>query len=259
MLIDAKTLLIKANNEGYAVGGFNTYNLEITLGILRAAQECNAPVILQVGASALEYGGLHPLSRLALTAAERARTPVAVHLDHARDLDLIQACLDLSYTSVMFDGSNEPFQENISMTREAVTLARASGVPIEAELGAITGDEDGDARQARSLPFTDPEKARTFIEVTGVDSLAVAIGNSHGFYKDEPKLDFERLEAIHGLVSVPLVLHGASGIPDPDLQRAIGMGVCKVNVNTELRRAFFQSLADRLEGRQTRTTIYQNS
>lgn len=248
MLVNTREMTANAQANGYAIGGFNTYNLEITLGIIRAAGKLHAPVILQVGAMALDYGRDTLLSALALAAADAASAPVAVHLDHARDLDVLGACLERGFTSVMFDGSALSFAENIARTEEAVALAHAANVPIEGELGAMTSGEDGSPDDSQPHPFTDPEQAACFVEETGVDSLAVAIGNAHGFYKDQPLLDFERLAAIREQVSAPLVLHGASGIPEGAIRQAIEGGICKINVNTDLRYAFFQALQAALAG-----------
>ena len=242
MLVDAKSLLEKAQANGYAVGAFNTYNLEITQAIIRGGEKKAAPLILQVGESALDFGGDDSLTALALAAAESARIPVAVHLDHARDLDTLASCMQRGFTSVMFDGSMFPFDENIERTRKAVELASVRGVSIEAELGAMAGEEDGAPSTTHHFAYTDPEEAARFVQATRVDSLAVAIGNKHGFYEEDADLDFDRLSGICERVTIPLVLHGASGIPDAAIREAIKLGICKINVNTDLRRAFFDTL-----------------
>lgn len=247
MLVDASELLESAKTLGFAIGAFNTYNLEISLGIVRGAERLQSPVIIQLGASALEYGG-PALGALALRLAATAVVPVAVHLDHARDFKVLSAALDAGFTSVMFDGSRLPLEENIRRTQQAVDLARSYRVPVEAELGAVAGDEDNSKPEVTKEPFTDPQQAAQFVAETGVDSLAIAIGNAHGYYQEEPELDFERLRAIRDEVKLPLVLHGASGIPNADIQRAIEIGVCKINVNTDLRRAFFGALQQSIGG-----------
>ena len=249
MLADCRILLEQAQQEGYAVGAFNTYNLEITMGIIRAAEQMQAPVILQVGASALEYGGMEPLTALVSAAAKAADVPVAVHLDHSKDLGVLKSCIERGFTSVMFDGSDLAFSGNVRLTRKAATLAHGAGVPIEGELGMMVGEEDGGLLSQRILPYTDPDQATEFVQETGVDMLAVAIGNRHGFYEDEPRLDLERLAAIAQRVDVPLVLHGASGIPDDMIQEAIKRGIRKINVNTDLRVAFFDTLEASLTNR----------
>jgi ketose-bisphosphate aldolase len=245
MLVPGKQLLAHAVSAGRAVGSFNTYNLEITSAILRAAEAQGQPVFLAVGRGALDYAGFDPLSRAVLAAAESASVPVAVHLDHSPDVETIARCVAAGYTSVMVDGSALPFAENVALTRRAVEAARP--VTIEAELGAIAGAEDrsGGAHEG-SIPMTDPEQAAEFVAATGVDSLAVAIGNAHGFYSGQPQLDFDRLSELARRVDVPLVLHGASGIPDVDIERCIRLGVRKINVNTEVRFTLFQSLEEAL-------------
>lgn len=240
MLVSGRELLAQAVRSGHAIGSFNTYNLEITRAILRAAEARGAPVFLAIGRGALDYAGFDPLSQAALAAAREAAVPVALHLDHATDVSFLERCVDASYTSVMVDGSSLPLAENIALTRRAVVAAK--DVAVEAELGGLTGSEDSSDDHAPHVPMTDPEEAATFVAETGVDSLAVAIGNAHGFYKGEPRLDFDRLDALTRAVHVPLVLHGASGIGDDDIRRCIELGVRKINVNTEIRHAFFRSL-----------------
>jgi ketose-bisphosphate aldolase len=241
MLVDTIQMLADAKHKGYAIGAFNTYNLEITLGIMNAAELGKAPVILQVGASALEYGGVDTLSAIALAAARRASVPVAVHLDHARNLEIIKTCLKLGFSSVMFDGSSLPFEENIQLTRHAAVLAHDAGIPIEAELGTLTGEGNNDATNEKDY-YTDPDLAAQLVQETNVDSLAVAIGNQHGYYKGEPHLELDRLDQIRQKVNVPIVLHGASGLPETIIREGIKHGICKINVNTDLRYVFCAAL-----------------
>lgn len=245
MLVSGQTLLNDAVRGGYAVGSFNTYNLEITKAILAAAEARKAAIFLSVGGGALDYGGFAPLSQLVLAAAREASVPVAVHLDHSPDVATCERCLQAGFTSLMIDGSHLPLEENIALTRRAVEMA--GDIPVEGELGGVGGAEDASGEQETAIPMTDPTQARTFVEQSGVASLAVAIGNAHGVYKGEPKLDFARLEALRDAVSVPLVLHGASGLSDGDLRRAISLGVRKINVNTETRQALFHSLTQSLQ------------
>ena len=245
MLVPMAELLAAAQREGYAVGAFNTYNLEITRAILAAAEAQRAPVIVQVGSSALRYAGREALTALVLAEARRSPVPVAVHLDHSAKLGEIRWCVEQGFTSVMIDGSALPLAENIALTREAVAIARPHGVTVEAELGSIVGEEDR-AAEREAVGLTSPAQAEQFVQATAVDALAVAVGNVHGFYKGEPKLDTARLDEIHRCVPVPLVLHGASGLPDAAIQRSIQGGVRKFNVNTELRVALFTALADTL-------------
>jgi fructose-bisphosphate aldolase class II len=240
MLVAGSELLQRAVREGNAVGSFNTYNLEITRAIVAAAEACQAPLMLAVGSGALHYGGFGVLSALVLAAAHEARVPVAVHLDHSPDVETVRHCVAAGFTSLMIDGSTLPLAENIALTRAAVQAA--PGLAVEGELGGVAGDEEASGAQHTDVPMTDPGQAQAFVRETGVASLAVAIGNAHGFYKGEPRLDFERLAAVRAAVPVPLVLHGASGIPDADLRRAIALGVRKINVNTETRYALFTAL-----------------
>ncbi len=244
MLVPGSQLLAHAVGAGRAVGSFNTYNLEITSAILRAAEAQRAPVFLAIGRGALDYAGFEPLSRAVLAAAGSASVPVAVHLDHSPDIETIARCVAAGYTSVMVDGSHLPFAQNVELTKRAVEAA--SPVTVEAELGAIGGAEDRSAAHDAAIPMTDPDQAVEFVVATRVDSLAVAIGNAHGFYSGEPHLDFDRLAALARRVSVPLVLHGASGINDDDIERCIQLGVRKINVNTEIRYTLFQSLEETL-------------
>ncbi|MBI4786415.1 MAG: class II fructose-bisphosphate aldolase [Chloroflexi bacterium] len=246
MLTPWNALLRRAQERGYALGAFNTYNLEITQAILRAAEAKHAPVLIATGSGALKYAGSEALASIALGHARAATTSVAVHLDHCTSIEEIVACLRLGYTGVMVDGSALPFGENVDLTRRAVQAARAYGASIEAELGAIVGDEDRARTHETNAAMTDPAQAEEFVRATGVDALAVAVGNVHGFYRGEPRLDFDRLREIRALVDVPLVLHGASGLPPETIKQAIVLGVCKFNVNTEIRVALFDSLRAQL-------------
>jgi len=237
--------LATAYGQGWAIGAFSTYTLEITQAICRAAQEIGAPVIIQAGASAFSHAGMAELAAQAVLAADRAGVPVGVHLDHSRDLAQITACLEAGYTSVMVDGSHLPFEDNVALTHETVALAAAHGAWVEGELGAIPGDEDV-SLSITAGELTDPARAEEFAARTGVDALAVAVGNVHGTAAGPTPLDLDRLKAIRAVVPVPLVLHGASGLPLSELQAACTLGVAKVNVNTELRVAFLAALADAL-------------
>ena len=244
MLLSGRELLGRAVAGRYAVGSFNTYNLEITRAILRAAEAKGAPVFLAAGKGPLEQAGFAPLIRAMLAAAEDAGVPVAVHLDHSPDAATVGRCVEAGFTSVMIDGSRLPLADNIALTREAIAAAR--GVTVEAELGGIAGEEDRSGAHATGIPMTDPQEAAELVRATGVDALAIAIGNAHGLYAGEPHLDFGRLEALAASTPAPLVLHGASGISDDDLRRCIELGVRKINVNTEIRVALFASLSDSL-------------
>jgi fructose-bisphosphate aldolase class II len=260
-LIGPKTMFERAYKEGYAVGAFNVNNMEIIQGILWAAGEEKAPVILQVSAGAREYAGQTYIMKLVEAGlVENPDIPVCVHLDHGPTVEMCKACIDGGFTSVMIDGSHLPFAENIAITREVVAYAHARGVWVEAELGKLAGIEEH--VQSEGHVFTDPGEAAKFVEKTECDSLAVAIGTSHGAYKfkGDAKLDFPRLEAITARLppKYPLVLHGSSsvppefvkmantyggkvgdakGVPEEMLRRAAGMSVCKINIDTDIRLA----------------------
>jgi tagatose 1,6-diphosphate aldolase GatY/KbaY len=242
MALGAETLAA-ARAGGWAVAAFSAYNLEQAQAICRAAEAEGAPVLLQAGSSAFSYAGFEPLAQLALACARRASVDVGVHLDHSRDPDEISACLELGYSSVMFDGSALSIEENIRVTREVVDAAHAHGAWVEAELAGIAGDEDASG-DVTAGAMTEPDVAAEFVAQTGVDALAVAIGNVHGIPAAPVALDLERLEAIADRVAVPLVLHGASGLDDEQVLAAIELGVAKINVNTELRRALRAGLAE---------------
>jgi fructose-bisphosphate aldolase class II len=246
MLVSGRELLAWAVERRCAAGSFNTYNLEVTQAILRAAEARDVPVFLAIGAGSLDYAGFGVLTAASLAAAREASVPVAVHLDHSPDVMTLAKCVDAGFTSVMIDGHRLPFEGNVALTRAAVEAAR--GVPVEAELGGVPGTEDASGAHVHDIPMTDPEEASRFVEATGVESLAIAIGNAHGVYSGEPHLDFGRLAALRDAVSVPLVLHGASGISDDDLRRCVELGVRKINVNTEIRQAFFESLGASIGG-----------
>jgi ketose-bisphosphate aldolase len=251
MLVTLPDLVADARAHGWALGAFNTYNLEITGAIIAAAEEVRAPVIVQTGAGALRGPARTALPALALALARVASVPVAVHLDHCTDLATIEHCLALGYTSVMVDGSSQAYPANVTLTRQAVALGHAAGVTVEAELTGTAGDEDNAAHPGgRPRAFTDPEQAARFARETGVDLLAVAIGNVHGFYRGEPRLDFALLQELAREVPLPLVLHGASGLPDEALRRAVSEGIAKVNFNTELRAAYMAALSTGLPGAQ---------
>jgi len=236
-------LLSKAKEQGYAVGAFNTNNLEITLSIAEAAASERSPVILAVSPGAMEYAGVAYLAAIARVASESVDVPMSLHLDHGTSMEHVESALDHGFSSVMIDGSKLPFEENVGLTRKAVKLARGKGASIEGELGRLVGSEDAVSVSEREASMTDPDQAAEFVERTGVDALAVAIGNAHGWYKGRPDLDFGRLRAIKSKVGTFLVLHGASGIPDDMIREAGSIGVDKINIDTEVRDAFRQAVA----------------
>lgn len=232
-MIAADRLLKTALANGTAVGAFNIENMEMAQAVIDAANEANTPVILQTTSSTLKYASPKVFAGMVAALAQASAVPVAMHLDHGNSYDLTMECIQAGYTSVMFDGSLLSFEENIRMTKKVVDAA--GDIPVEAELGSVGGKEDD--HEAENA-YTDPEEAAEFVARTGVGSLAIAIGTAHGIYSGTPKLDIERLKAIHKRVAVPLVLHGASGLSDETVRTCIKEGICKVNIATELRIAY---------------------
>lgn len=237
-LVPVSALLRQAQAGGYAVGAFNCNNMEIVQAIAAAAEAEKAPIIMQASQGAIQYAGIEYITAMANVAASMISVPVALHLDHGTSFEQVMRCIRAGFSSVMIDGSKHALQENIALTRQVIAAARPVGVSVEAELGKIGGTEDDIHVSDADAFFTDPEEARIFVQETGVDALAIAIGTAHGRYKGEPKLDFARLEKIRSLVNVPIVLHGSSGVPDEAIREAIRLGVCKVNIDTNIREAF---------------------
>jgi len=235
-------LLRPARPQGYAVPGFCIWNAETIRAVLATAQEERAPVILMCGPG--EFPLLPPrvLAACARAAVEEVDVPVAFHLDHGDSLEMARACLEAGFSSVMLDASRSPWADNVALTRQVVEWARPLGVTVEGEIGALGRVDEGTREGSADSTLTDPDEAARFVAETGVDALAVSIGNAHGIYPGRPRLDFARLEQIAARVEVPLVLHGGSGTPDDDLRRAIGLGMSKVNVASELARAFRETL-----------------
>lgn len=260
-LVTTKEMFKKAYEGNYAVGAFNVNNMEIIQGIVDAAKQENAPLILQVSAGARKYANPIYLRKLVEAAIEDSGLDICLHLDHGEDFEICKQCIDDGFSSVMIDGSKHPFEENIALTKRVVEYAHSKGVVVEAELGKLAGVEDAINVSAKDATYTDPDQAAEFVARTGVDSLAIAIGTSHGAYKfkGDPSLDFERLQAISNLLpNFPLVLHGSSsvprefvelcnkyggqipgaaGVPEEMLRHASQMGVCKINIDTDLRLA----------------------
>lgn len=265
-LVTSTEMFKKAYEGGYAVGAFNVNDMEIIQGIVEAAEEEQAPLILQVSSGARKYANPVYLRKLVEAAVEVTGLDICLHLDHGDDFDICKACVDSGFTSVMIDGSKHPFKENIALTKRVVDYAHDHGVVVEAELGKLAGIEDAVSVKDRDATFTDPDEAIEFVESSGCDSLAITIGTSHGAYKfkGEPRLDFERLDKISGLLpNYPLVLHGASsvpkefvdlcnqyggqipgaqGVPEDMLRKAAKSGVCKINIDTDLRLAMTASI-----------------
>ena len=229
-LVNMKDLLLDAQKGGYAVGSFSIANMEMILGVIKAAEETKSPIILQIAEVRLNHSPLHIIGPTMIAAAKGAKVPVAVHLDHGTTLECIQQALDLGFTSVMFDGSHLDVEENIAMTKKVIEMAKPHGAAVEAEIGCVGGSEDGSVDIA--MRCTSPKQAKHFYEETGVDALAIAIGNAHGFYKDAPELRFDILEQVRDTVPVPLVLHGGTGIEAEDFIRCHQSGIKKINIAT---------------------------
>ncbi|AST57228.1 fructose-1,6-bisphosphate class II [Thermoanaerobacterium thermosaccharolyticum] len=247
MLVTGIELLKKANEEGYAVGAFNTNNLEITQAIVEAAEEMKSPAIIQVSEGGLKYAGIETISAIVRTLASRASVPIALHLDHGTDFNNVMKCLRNGWTSVMMDASKLPLEKNIEVTKNVVNIAHGMGVSVEAEIGKIGGTEDNVTVDEREAAMTDPDEAYKFAKETGVDYLAISIGTAHGPYKGEPKLDFDRLKKIKEMLKMPIVLHGASGVPEADIRKAVSLGVNKINIDTDIRQAFAARLRELLK------------
>lgn len=241
-LVSLKDVLVPAEKGGYAVGAFNANNMEIVQAIIESAAEERSPVILQASQGAINYAGLDYIVALVKAAAQGTDVPVVLHLDHGTDFEQVMRCIRSGFSSVMFDGSRLPLEENIAMTRRVVEIARAVGVSVEAELGKIGGTEDDISVEEREALFTDPAEAERFVKETAVDALAIAIGTAHGPYKGEPRLDFPRLKRIKELTGAPIVLHGSSGVPDDAIRKAISLGVSKINIDTDIRQAFTRGI-----------------
>ncbi|HHY60478.1 MAG TPA: class II fructose-1,6-bisphosphate aldolase [Clostridia bacterium] len=244
--VSLKDLMQAAEAGKYAVGAFNCNNMEIIQAIITAAELEKSPVIVQASQGAIKYAGLAYIVAMTRVAAEAASVPVCLHLDHGTSFEQVMQCIRQGFSSVMIDGSKLPLEENIELTNRVLAVARAVGVSVEAELGRIGGTEDNVSVSEREAFFTDPEEAKYFVDKTGVDALAVAVGTAHGRYKGVPKLDFPRLQKIRELTGVPLVLHGSSGVPDEAIREAVALGVRKVNIDTNIREAFVKGLREAL-------------
>jgi ketose-bisphosphate aldolase len=234
-LVTLKSVLHAAAKGNYSVGSFNFFGLENLQGIIEAAADKRSPVIVQISAGTVKHIGERCACKMTGGISADYGTPVALHLDHAGDYDLVRRCVDNGFSSVMIDGSSRPFEENVELTARVVEYAMKYGVSVEAELGHVGGSEEGISMDERRAFFTDPRKALEFVRATGIDALAVAVGTVHGFYRELPRLDFDRLREIHELLpDLPLVLHGGTGIPDDDIRRSIALGIRKLNIGTEL-------------------------
>lgn len=235
-MVTSKELLIDAKKHKYAVGAFNVENMEMVKAVLAAAEELQSPVILQTTPSTIKYASVEMFAAMVIAETKNISVPVCLHLDHGNSYELAISALKAGYTSIMIDGSKESFEENISITKRVVEEAKKMGIPVEAELGKVGGKED--EHEVLEDTNTDTLEAIIFVKRTEIDSLAVAIGTAHGFYVKEPILDKERLSDIKRNITIPLVLHGASGISESDVKDCIRRGICKVNIATELRVAY---------------------
>lgn len=235
-LVNTRDMLLKAQSMRYAVGAFNIENMEMAQAVIETAEEMKSPVICAVSQNAMKYATADLYCSIVASIAKSVSVPVAIHVDHAETEETALKALRASFTSVMIDGSKLTYSENRDLTKRIVDICSIFSIPVEGEIGPIGGKVD--AVPDYKLIYTDPQAAKDFAEETGVSSLAVAIGTAHGIYKKTPRLDVDRLSAIADVVSVPLVLHGASGVPDDQIQECIRRGICKVNYATELRIAF---------------------
>jgi tagatose 1,6-diphosphate aldolase GatY/KbaY len=241
-LIGLNPLLSEAQKNHYAVGAFNYLNAETAQAIVEVGSELRSPVMFITGPWELPLLGVKMMVDIANWVASEGDVPVCLHLDHATEIDLVKECIDAGFPSVMIDASGQSFEENVRITKLVVDMAHAKGVTVEGELGAVGRVDDSSVEGGGEAALTDPNKAAEFVERTGIDALASAIGNAHGIYTQRPVLDFDRLDAIRNATGVPLVLHGGSGTPVDQLHRAIDAGISKVNVASELGRAFLDAI-----------------
>ncbi len=250
MITNVLEMLEKARTGGYAVGAFNTVNLETTRGIVLAAREMKSPVILQVTEKTFDYAGGRAIFQLIKNMAEMyaPEIPVGIHLDHGKSFEVVERAMEIGFPSVMYDGSRKEYADNVMTTRKIVELAHLRGITVQAELGNVPylGEVNMDSINWDNY-MTDPEQAAEFVERTGIDTLAVAIGNAHGFFKEREVPDYDRLQAIVEKVSVPLILHGSSDWSEERVKKVIGMGISCFNVDTSIRLAFIGAIKEHLE------------
>lgn len=247
-LVTSKEMLIDAQKNNYAIGAFNANNMEIVQAIIETAEEERSPVIVQASQGAIKYAGLDMIVSMVKSLAEKATIPVVLHLDHGTDYYQNILCLRAGFTSLMFDGSKLPFDENVAMARKVVEMAHVCDVPVEAEIGQIgkmdASDEPGVARERIKEFMADPEEAARFVKMTEIDSLAAAVGTIHGCQEQIAQLDIPRIEKIRDLTGVPLVLHGASGASDEEIRKGIAAGISKINIDTRIRMGFTKAARD---------------
>ena len=243
-LENMNVMLGKAADAGYAVGAFNILDYNSTKAVILAAEETNAPVIIQTSAKTVIFWGAPAIISWVRQLADSSSVPIALHLDHCKDLDLIKECIDAGWTSVMIDASSKPFEENLSLSRQVVKMARPKNVTVEAELGAIVGVEDDIHVKQQDSHLADPEQAIEFCEKVGPDCFAPAIGTAHGVYKGVPKIAYELLEEIAAKTAAPLALHGGTGLADDVFKKCISLGCAKVNISTQLKYAFIDGFVN---------------
>ena len=243
MLVNLNDVLKKAQKENYAVGLFNTTDTDMLEAVISAAEELNAPVIIGTAEILLPYGELKLIAPSLIEAAKRAKVPVVVHYDHGLTFERCMEALRLGFSSLMFDGSTKSYEDNIAETREIVKIAREFGASVEGEIGHVGSNEN----EADNSMYTTKEEAKAYIDATGVDALAIAIGTAHGVYKEKPKLNLERLEEIRATVDTPLVIHGGSGLSDDDFRNSIAKGVAKMNIFTDICLAGERAMKDALD------------
>jgi len=250
MIVSVKEILTKAKEGGYAVGAFNTVNLETTRAIVDAAKETKSPVIIQITESTMEYAGGRGIYNLVKNDAEfyAPEVPVGIHLDHGKSFEAIEHVIDIGLTSVMYDGSRKKYADNLSMTKEITEFCHKKGIDVQGELGSVPyiGEASSMADVDWNEWMTEPNQAKDFVEETGIDALAVAIGNAHGFFTERSEPDYDRLQKINELVSIPMILHGASDWGEDKVKKVIERGISCFNVDTAIRMAFINSLAKTL-------------
>lgn len=247
MLVNTKEMLLEAQRKGYAIPAFNIHNLETIQVVVEAAKELRSPVILAGTPGTFSYAGRDYIQAIVEVAAKRYSIPIALHLDHHEKFEDIKESIDLGTKSVMIDASHFDFEENIKIVHKVVQYAHERGVTVEAELGCLSGQEDDLIVDEKDAKYTNPAEAKEYVERTGIDSLAIAIGTAHGLYKVKPKLDIERLKEIRKVVDIPLVLHGASGVAFDDVRKCIQYGISKVNIATELKMPFASALKNHFQ------------
>ena len=241
-LTTTEKMLIDAHNNGYAVAAFNCENTEMIQAVIAAGEEMNAPVIIQTTPSTISYASVEVFSAGAAALAKNSKIPVSLHLDHGNSFESAQKALEAGYTSIMIDGSQLPFEENIAVTKKTVDLCKKSGIPVEGELGHVGGKEDDTA--SAGCAYTDPQEAQRFVKETGVSFLAVGVGTAHGIYASRPVLNTELISVLRKTLPVPLVLHGSSGLEDAVVKDCIARGISKVNIATDLRITFTQAVRE---------------